>query len=505
MDASGNSYITGSFAGATITFGSITLTNTGSAGTGDFFIAKYDASGNAVWAKGAGGGTLELGQCICIDGAGNIYAAGYFYGNMVFGSTTLINNGAGDIFIAKYDNSGNLIWAKSAGSSVNDEPAGICIDKNQNVLLTGHSYGNITFGSTVLTNAGDADVFLVKYDPSGNVIWAKNASGTSTDMGTGVCAAASGNIYISGWYTSPTMTIGANTLTNTSNTGNIADIFFAKYDNSGNVIWAKTVGGTADDYSFSTALDLNENVFITGSFSSTSLVFGGSTITNAGNSDVFIAKYNSGGTALWAKSAGAHQDERGSDLYADANGNVYLTGWYGSPVINFGGTDLTNIGGQDIYIVKYGPAGNVIWAKTEGGTSDEYSCGIAVDGSGNSFVTGFFRSSPVPFGNNNLTISGGTAVFTAKLNNSVGIDELSINNNGLRIYPNPVKEKIIIDISDNYTDGKLEIYNIIGAKVLTSYLDKSTGIYDISALSNGVYLIKVNTGDNILTGKFVKE
>ena len=149
-------------------------------------------------------------------------------------------------------------------------------------------------GSSTLTST-NGNLFIAKYDASGNVLWAKSTAGAGDDgTGNSVSADAGGNVFVTGYFTSPTLTFGITTLTNAGGGGGSFpyDIFIAKYDAGGNVLWAKSVGGTGWDQGNSVSADAGGNVFVTGSFSSLSLTFGSPTLTLAGNNDVFIASHH---------------------------------------------------------------------------------------------------------------------------------------------------------------------------------------------------------------------
>ena len=119
-------------------------------------------------------------------------------------------------------------------------------------------------------------------------------------------------------------------------------------------LWAQRAGGTDSDYGYSCSTDASGNIFVTGYFYSPSITFGTTTLTNAsaGNNDMFIVKYDSNGNVLWAKSAGGTSNDMGKSCSTDANGNVFVTGYFDSPSITFGSTTLTNAGGDDMFIVK---------------------------------------------------------------------------------------------------------------------------------------------------------
>jgi hypothetical protein len=196
-----------------------------------------------VWAKRAGGTGNDIGQNISIDAAGNSYITGYFASSsIVFGSTPFLANvGGNDIYIAKYDPSGNALWAKSVGGSLNETGLGIGTDAGGNIYATGYyQSSSLTFGSTTLTNSGSDDYFIVKYNPAGNVIWAKGASGASNDIGYNLKVDAANNIHVVGTFNSSSVTFGSSTISLNS----FDDIFILKYDSTGIVLWAKSAGGT---------------------------------------------------------------------------------------------------------------------------------------------------------------------------------------------------------------------------------------------------------------------
>src|SRR5688500_14912235 len=192
VDASGNSYVTGIFRGVA-SFGSIDLT---SSGVADIFIAKYDASGNMLWAKQAGGKDIDASKNIAVDSGGNSYITGEFLGSATFGGITLTSNGNYDAFIAKYDASGNVLWAKQSGGTGLEVGRGIAVDGNGNSYMTGYFNGSAIFDSATLTSAGSYDVFIAKYDATGNFQWAERAGSSGEDFGRNVATDGSGNSFI---------------------------------------------------------------------------------------------------------------------------------------------------------------------------------------------------------------------------------------------------------------------------------------------------------------------
>ena len=208
VDGSGNVYVTGYYQG-TATFGGIAKISVGS---NDIFVAKYNSSGNMQWVQSAGGPSIDIGQSIAVDGSGNVYVTGYYNGTATFGATTITSAGSSDIFVAKYNSSGTLQWVQSAGGTNADSGYSIAVDGSGNVYVTGYYYGTATFGATPITSAGGGDIFVVKYNNSGSVQWVQSAGGTNADSGKSIAVDGSGNIYVTGYYYG-TATFGATSIT----------------------------------------------------------------------------------------------------------------------------------------------------------------------------------------------------------------------------------------------------------------------------------------------------
>lgn len=409
VDLNGNSFATGWFKSPTLTFGSFVLTNTDSTGiTYDIFVAKYDGSGNIDWAKRFGTPEHEVGYSICADTAGNIYFTGSFSGPVItFDTITLNNNSPGypDCFIVKFNTNGNIIWAKNVGGLGADVGKSIKVDITGNIYVTGtFNSSTISFGNNTLTSSGNTNIFVVKYDSTGNALWAKSASETSSGIVNNICVDVFGNVFIIGFFDQPTITFGAFTLTNAAVYR--SDIFIVKYDVFGNVIWAKSASGSDNDSGYGINTDTNGNAYLTGYFMSPSLSFDTITLLNVNNTntDCFLVKFNTAGNVIWAKSFGGTDNETGTAIVNDAIGNSYVTGSFFSPSISFGATTLFNFGtgSSDIFVSKFDSSGNSLWAKSAGGNSSDVANSIYKDANDNLYIAGNFGSSTVAFGNDTL-------------------------------------------------------------------------------------------------------
>jgi len=429
-DASGNSFVAGNFQSPTMTLGSITLTSAGSSFM-NVFIAKYDVNGNVLWAKNAGGDFNSAVSSITTDKNGNALVTGYFGSTtLTFGNITLTNDGPYgsnyDVFVVKYDSNGNVLWAKNAGGTYSgclSVGNSVSTDANGDVLVTGYFTGAIDFSTISLSSKTGSETFLVKYDASGNILWVRQSVGTGSheNKGNAVHTDGNGNVFITGIFADSAITFGAFTITNTSVPGYL-DLFLAKYDASGNVLWVKGAAGKGNDQGFSVATDASGNVFITGSFDGNTLTLGSIPLTIIYPTflNMFIAKYDANGNVLWAKNAGGYWGGcMGMSLNTESNGNIFVTGVFGSSTMMFGNTLLNNPGiNSSLFLVKYDPNGNVLCASSlKIGSSNSSlngsSGGVSADMFGNAYLAGGFASDPFIVGNTALHTTS-QSVFVAK-------------------------------------------------------------------------------------------
>ena len=488
VDADGNSYATGIFRGVS-NFGSIELT---SSGVADIFIAKYDAAGNVLWAKQAGGTDIDAGKNIAVDSNGNSYITGEFLGSATFDNTTLTSNGDYDAFIAKYDASGNVLWVKQSGGTGLEVGRGIAVDGNGNPYITGYFNGNAIFNSTTLTSAGSYDIFIAKYDASGNFQWAERAGSNGDDFARNVAVDGSDNSYIVGTFR------GLARFDSTALiSSGLEDLFIAKYDPAGNVIWAKKAGGTSKDAANGIDVDDNGNSFITGEFQGNA-TFGNTVLTSTSFlADIFIASYDATGNVLWAKNAGGTFNDYGRNIEVDGGGNSYITGEFEGSA-TFGSTTLTSSGGVDIFIAAYDDTGNSLWAKRAGGNLEDRAAGIALDGSGNTYISGYFVGE-ASFGSTTITSSGAGDIYVAKLSSVTSIP----NSTGFHIstYPNPFASFLTINLIT--TDpATATLTDMLGREVHRQELIPQAAGTEATLtpahyLPSGAYLLRVHQGNTV--------
>jgi len=352
-DSSGNVYVTGGTKGG--------LDGNTSAGNTDLFVVKYNSSGTKQWTKQLGSSGLDSANGITIDSSGNVYVTGVTFGGLDWNTSA----GANDLFVVKYNSNGTKEWTKQLGSASSDYANGVATDSSGNVYVAGVTYGGLDGNS----NNVNADLFVVKYNSSGTKQWTKQFGTSSTDLADGVATDSSGNVYVVGY------TYGG--LDGNTNTG-ASDIFVVKYNSSGTKQWTKQMGSSSRDYDYGVATDSSRNVYVSGD------TYGGlDGNTSAGNADLFVVKYNSSGTKQWTKQMGTSSTDLANGVATDPSGNVYVTGG------TYGGLDgNTNAGNSDLFVVKYNSSGTKQWTKQLGSSSRDLAIGVATDPSGNVYVTG---------------------------------------------------------------------------------------------------------------------
>jgi hypothetical protein len=366
------------------------------------------------WGRSGTASGTETVSSIATDASGNSYATGTFNNTTyVVGTYTLTNSQATgqDIFILKYDASGNLLWAKSyGGASGNrqDYSPAITLDGTGNFYLSGYTdCASIAFGTTTLTSYGSFGSyngsFLAKFDSNGNPIWAQGFNGQCFAV-----AANAGGACVTGWFLAGGMSIGTTTFTG-------AGFFVGKFDANGNPLWLnKATSSTGGGVPMGTAItmDGSGNCIVGGDYSKT-LTIGTATVPNAAslNTDMFIAKYDMNGNFIWVNRIGDGANDHLSGLSADGSGNVFVTGVF-SGTVSVGTSSVTGLSGANAVIGKYDASGNGLWARSPSCTfvsSGISSYGITSDNAGNCYVGGSFGTKNITAGTFTVTntVSGG--------------------------------------------------------------------------------------------------
>ncbi len=335
LDPSGNVFTTGYFSN-TVDFdpgpSSYPLTATGL--SDEAFVSKLDGNGNFVWARAMGGSGTDSGEGIATDALGYVYTTGSFQGTADFdpGAATydlVQSTGSVAAFISKLNNDGTFVWAKAQSSTSSVISKSILIDSNNDVYTTGSFDGDADFdpgaGSYNLS-ASVLSGFISHLSADGNFVRAKHFMGGSLNSGNELALVPGGGVYVSGFFLD-TLDLGASHLVSAG----LHDGFIAKLDSNDDFVWARAIGGPSEDFVDSIATDLSGEVYATGAFRST-VDFdpgaGTANLTSAGQSDIFVLRFNQSGNFVWAKSMGGTDYDNGFDIAVTAGGDLYAAGYF---------------------------------------------------------------------------------------------------------------------------------------------------------------------------------
>ena len=392
-DAGNNNYTIGYFSNS-IAFGGTTLN---SYGITDCFVTKSDNAGAYVWAVKLGSSNVDKGLSIKTDADGNSYICGFYSSNATFGSFPLVSAGLQDGFVAKISSAGAVVWATSLGGTENDIANAVNFDGDGNVLVTGQFKGTAQFGGTTLVSATDPstmlssiDIFTVKLNSAGSVLWAEQGKAKYTDRGLDVAGDSDGNVFVTGQY--------SDTILFDQTHNNIASnsIFLVKYNSSGEEQWFRKIGGSTLNVVSGIAVDGDDNIFLTGDFEGSVTFFGSPDVVlnDVYDRAIFIAKYNNEGNILWTKSSGSDSYVGSKNIALDNESNAYITGNFECKFNAFadfyGEGTFNSIGKKDIYTAKYSAAGVLEWARNCGGLEEDNSFGITVNNNTNPIIAGSY-------------------------------------------------------------------------------------------------------------------
>lgn len=449
----------------------------------------HASDGDFVWARSMGGPEFDGGNGIALDGAGNVYTTGYFEGTVDFdpgeGTFNLTSAGNDDIFVQTLDASGNLVWARRFGGTRYDRGDAIAVDGLGNVYLLSSQFGG-------------PDMLVQKLDTNGELLWARSIELGDSGNGYAIALDGAGNVYATGSFGNTVdFDPGAGTYNLTS--AGERDIFVQKLDANGSFVWARSMGGISYEIGFGIVVDGRGNVYTTGWFQGMADFDPGEAtfnLTSAGQPDAFVQKLDANGNFVWARRMGwtrlffenGTSTAFGKAIAIDASNNVYTTGHFEGRVDFNPGAGNFNLfsteDSYDIFVQKLDANGNFVWARRMGGAGDDYGRGIAIDGRGNVYTTGYFWDTadfdPGP-GTVNLTSAGLTDIFLQKLDND-GTFDWALRLGGMKF---DVAAAIAVDSSGFvYTTGRFEDRVNFDPGTDTSNLT-SAGQYDIFVLSHG--------------------
>lgn len=371
---------------------------------------------NLSFATYLGGTDNDYSQAIAIDSSGNSYITGYSASTAwATGSTyNTTLTGSNDVFVAKVSGDGSsLVYVTYMGGTGNDLATGIAIDSSGNAYVTGYtqSSGWATAGAYDTSFNGVYDAFVAKLNASGSSLtYATYLGGANADYGYGIAVDSTGNAYVAG-YTASSGWATAGAYDTTFNGGE-SDAFVAKLNSTGSTLtYATYLGGSNTDYANAIAIDNTGNAYVAGQTASAGWATVGAYDTSFnGGTDAFVAKLTSSGAVLsYATYLGGSSDDSANGIAVDSSGNAYVTGATSSAGwATLAAYDTTQNGGSDAFAAKLSATGAALtYATYVGGTGDDFGLGIAIDNTGSAYITGYTGSSLWATASGNDTVSRG--------------------------------------------------------------------------------------------------
>ena len=324
------------------------------------FLANWSFSQSWDWSVQFGNQGNEIINGLENTFSGEYFMAGAYSETLEIGDTTLASIGFADVFLSKLDASGSAIWTVSGGSTNIDETAGISIDTSENIIWTGQFWVQSYFGpDTLFAQSSSKAIFMVKYNSQGNYLWSKSISGSGIKVINDVATDSENNIYLTGYF-EDSLFIDDDVLIAPDG----QNFFLLKYHETGDLIWGKNYGTFGEIRGNCIDIDSNDDIVVGGYFQGAVDFDGFELESNNIDFDLFVVKFSPSGTAIWAKEAlGVYDDICGSITIDSAN-NIYLSGSFIGEMSLGDGIQIATPGFQEnLFLIKYDTDGTPIWAR----------------------------------------------------------------------------------------------------------------------------------------------
>ena len=540
VDAQGNAYVAGLFRGAAtfgpVGMGQVTLTSvppaSGTAPSADVVLAKYAPSGELLWAlRGGGPGNEEAGG-VALDPQGGAYVIGSFSGSAAFQSTgpsitpVLMSAGADDIFLVKYNPDGGLLWSLRIGSASTSAESGYAVatDSVGNAYITGEFRDTPTIGggTATITSAGNTDVLIAKYSPTGSLLWARRGGAADADVGRAITVDRTGACIVTGSFRgvatfdgaagSPPLTVRAGSTS--------ADVFVVKYDANGTPLWGRVGYGPGVKIGRGICTDQSKSIYLMTYFNDaltlTSTTDSVQLTTSVNNRDVVVVKYSPQGTIQWTRTAGGPGNDTGINIAADGQNNVYALSYF-QQTLTFPATpggpaqSVTSAGSADAVVASYSAAGTLRWVRRLGGPGDDLGYGVAPDNAGNLLLTGYFTAGPFT-ADGSLPLfsqpSNIRDIFVARLQNIVTSTSSARLTADLSAWPNPTTNVLHLRLASR-RPATATLLDALGRTLRTIPLTaEGAAQYAEVPLANqpaGLYLVRIDSEGTSATVRVTKQ
>lgn len=463
----------------------------GNHGGGDYWVIKTDFSGNILWSKTYGGSLDEIDSQMKQTYDGGYILLGYTDSND--GDVTG-NHGQYDYWVVKIDSLGNIEWSKCLGGSYVDFGYGIDIAKDSGYICNGYTGSN---DGDVSGNHGQYDYWVVKLDRTGNIKWQKTLGGSDNDLGLCISSTVDGGAIVGGFTY--------------SNDGDVqclrhgsSDSWVVKLDSTGQIEWENCYGGSQDENVVS-IIPTNDNGYI---FTGITYSNDGDVSGNHGNGDFWVVKLDHFGNLIWQKCFGGSALDGPNFIKQSMDGNYFIGGDALSNDGDVHGNHSFNTSYDDMWLIKIDTQGNLLWQQCFGGHMNENLQDMVELTGGNLLLLGGTSTS-----DNSGDVQcnhhgpGTTDVWFLSVTDTtfVGVDNHKVKNKNITIYPNPASDKVTVEFTGAFKETNLVLVDIEGQQLLTRQITELKTQIDISSLPRGVYFVRLTNDSTVEVGKFVKE
>lgn len=522
VDLAGNRYCAGSFEDSIDADpGSGTTIITGNGQEPDAFLGKYGPAGNLIWAKALGGIGADEITSMELDDDGNIYVAGYFEQMADFGGGTLTSIGTYDLFVAKFDGSGQHIWSKRFGGTDESTQIFFSVDSaGRNIAISGYFSNSLDLGTGTLTAQGSNSPFVALLDSNGDAIWSYTFGGSGSDRATAIYLSNAGDIYLAGITNGTNVDLDPGPGTFNISSFGSSDIYLIRYDITGTFHSAFSLEGEGGDIIFAIAVTDNNELYLTGYTNGDSIdvdpdptnsvyLYGDTTISFV--QDILVTKYDLSYNYLWSLRMGKRASDSGRKIKVDNMGNVLLSGSLCDSQIDFDpgpatyylSGDTTNLTNNSWFLAQYDPNGNFIGAFMFEDSLNINS--LYLNNDGRVWVCGNFRSPVIDLdpgtGVSNITNNGNTDAFLAAYFYQFNLGVSELQSKKISFYPNPCHDILKTDLI--YKNQIVRIYNSMGALVKEERLGMN-GTINIKDLNSGIFTLTVYDDSTISSIKVIK-
>ncbi len=504
VDKNNNVYLSGGFEATltqnTLIFGKDSITTP----FAQDFLAKFDPNGKVIWLRTSrlnSANSTSWGGALTTDNHSNVYEAGGMTDTLFFGTQMLVGN----MFLVKFDSNGKVLWANA---ETGPAPNSLATDSYNNVYMSGYYNDTAYYGTHKLIPYSYYNIFLVKYDSSGNLKWATQAvadSGASDDFSYSVFTDKNNQVYITGYSTSARLRFGSKVLIKPG-------AFLAKYDSSGNAIWAKTLW---QGWAAAGTINSSNHIYITGGFMDTVIV-GKDTLRSNNRGSLSVIKCDTTGNIIWAKQSkpiNFRTQSGGAAIASDNCDNVVVAGACTPATITVDTLTLTTIieplgSADETFLIKFDSAGSPLGGQAFPNGGDDYMY-LATDNY-NNIIYG------LDLGYENMILGSDTVYMQSSVESEAAIKfsigtscnsiETSVGTirkiNEIKVFPNPSNGQFTLSLSNFSEKFNVEIYNIMGQKVYSQLSTFNSQVsINLSSQPNGVYLYRVITENGGLVGE----